>query len=122
LLEQICPIWGTPAEVGISNRDGRDVDSPRAGGKYFISRSLANTVRNYADTEKVRLTNWLVREREEGTEFPELLSGSLSDALKHSRNSVAICRDRLMLWLESKSETIGHKCFIENQLEDYPND
>ena len=32
-----CPIWSTPASIEPTNRDGKEVCSPRAGGEYFIS-------------------------------------------------------------------------------------
>ena len=41
-----CPIWGTPAsEVRPSGINGRWIESPRAGGRYFISGTAETTVK-----------------------------------------------------------------------------
>ena len=32
-----CSIWEVPAKEKRTGRDGRLLDSPRTGGKYFIS-------------------------------------------------------------------------------------
>lgn len=57
-----CPIWQTPAVPipGYENRDGVAVDSPRAGGRYFITRSAEVSLGRLSDRQKVALTHEIV--------------------------------------------------------------
>ena len=60
-----CPIWQTPAK-DISDERGRDgskIDSPRAGGQYFVVGSAVARLQNLEKSKKIMLTSWLVRER-----------------------------------------------------------
>ena len=60
-----CPIWQTPAK-DISDEPGRDgvkIDSPRAGGQYFVARSAIARLEDLDVSEKIMLTSGLVRER-----------------------------------------------------------
>ena len=60
-----CPIWQTPAK-DISDEPGRDgfkIDSPRAGGQYFVARSDIASLGNLDVPTKVMLTFGLVTDR-----------------------------------------------------------
>ena len=67
-----CAIWGTPATETPTDRDGRAIDSPRTGGKYFIAGTADAILHSCDDRVKVRLTNWLVEQRR----ARQLLSGN----------------------------------------------
>ena len=84
-----CPIWGTPAtEYSTHGRDGRDVDSPRAGGRYFISRTVAAILKCRDASLKARLTTWLIDQRRLGVDCPEVDSNTIKDA--ETRRSLPI--------------------------------
>ena len=41
-----CMIWDEPALVDASNgRDGKELNSPRAGGRYFITGTATTTIK-----------------------------------------------------------------------------
>ncbi|MYB60246.1 MAG: hypothetical protein F4X69_02575 [Gemmatimonadetes bacterium] len=72
---RVCPIWGTPTQQDeIYNGDGTNVDSPRAGGKFFADGRSVVRMRNLNDREKARLTTWLIEQRKLGVERPEIWS------------------------------------------------
>lgn len=60
--ETTCPIWGTAATVleDYRNRDGIGVDSPRAGGRYFISRSAQTNLKASDDALRIKVTHEIV--------------------------------------------------------------
>lgn len=53
--DKVCPIWETPATVcQTSGKDGREFDSARAGGKYYvpaskISERISTIARGHGD-------------------------------------------------------------------------
>ena len=66
-----CSIWGTPAfEYPSHGGGGHLMDSPRAGGKYFVSGTAAAVLESRDDLVKARLTSWLVEQRRLGIERP----------------------------------------------------
>ena len=71
--EGTCPIWGTLARV-IETDGGIVYDSPRAGGKYQITNSVKESIRkNFKeDDDKVKLTDWLIEERQAGKILPKI--------------------------------------------------
>jgi hypothetical protein len=73
-----CPIWGTPAEEYAKTRDGRDFNSPRAGGRYAVSENARLSWPPLDYQQKERLTQWLADERRAGTENPLITSDVLT--------------------------------------------
>ena len=76
-----CPIWDTPTKskrpvsrIKDSDDIGFYVDSPRAGGKYFVDGRSEIRMSVFNDREKARLTTWMIRERRLGVERPEIWS------------------------------------------------
>ena len=62
-----CQIWRTPAIKDSGNgRDGSTIDSPRAGGEYFISGTATQVLQSRDGLFKARLTSWLVEQRRLG--------------------------------------------------------
>jgi hypothetical protein len=52
-----CIIWGTPADYIDTNFDGYDIYSPRAGGRYEITRTAAVTFQNnYQNSIEIKLS------------------------------------------------------------------
>ena len=72
---RFCPIWGTTTRPDVLYRgDGQHVDSPRAGGKYFVDGRAATMVGNLTDRKKARLTTWMIEQRRSGIERPKVWS------------------------------------------------
>ena len=105
-----CIIWGTPATYlgGYEGRDGSAFLSPRAGGRYFISRSAAYDVANLPTALKVKLTHEIVSGNILGL-VPEILSSTI-ESLKLVPPAVFTDRiDRLLDYLIKQSLYIGRK-------------
>ena len=127
----VCPIWGTVASVErMSGRDGIFVDSPRAGGGYFISRRAGINLKNKEDELqqtgsaddgfnhamgtpseverlKARLTSWLVEQRRLSDESPRI-TGQTIEELKWGRDlSVHGRADRLLHYIRQATSAIG---------------
>lgn len=58
-LNETCPIWGTPAKVWQWDYGGRQVDSPRAGGRYKVNGGTIGSLRALDPGAKARLTTWI---------------------------------------------------------------
>lgn len=102
-----CPIWGTPAKSLPTKRDGQDVDSARAGGRYFISGTAAGMLGSWDESKKIRLTSWLVEQRRLGVPCPEISSATLDEVTKRRPMSVHDRADSLLRYLLTKSDLLG---------------
>lgn len=97
-----CPIWNTAAKSQPTTRDGLDVDSHRAGGRYFVSGSASAMLRNWDEPKKIQLTSWLVEQRRLGVSSPEISSTTLDEVTRvHER------ADALLRYLDAKSDLLG---------------
>ena len=102
-----CPIWRTPAIEAPGNMDGRLIDSPRAGGRYFVSGSAEGHVESCPNRIKIRTTTWLIEQRRLGNPCPEITTTTIAKAQKW-RDLTAIERaDNILKALNMKSETLG---------------
>ena len=104
-----CPIWGTPATsiLGYEGRDGVAVESVRAGGRYFISRTAAHILQNADDRLKAKLSLEIARHKFLGS-TPEILSTTiegLSQTVDLRPNDRA---NWLLKYLVSESGHLGH--------------
>ncbi len=103
-----CPIWGTPAsEFSSHGRDGRLVDSPRSGGKYFVSKTAVPILEGCDDHRKVLLTTWLVEQRRLGDNCPEITIKTIDDAKQWRDSHIRDRADRILIYLARRSETLG---------------
>ena len=103
-----CPIWNIAAseesEVG---RDGRLIDSPRAGGRYFIARTAIAGLTQLDERGKARLTSWLVDQRRLGVKYPEIDSNTITMVKQRQNLSVLERADRLLQYIEAQTVEIG---------------
>ena len=93
----VCPIWGTEVasfESAAPARTGVNLDSPRAGGKYFITDAARGALTE--DEHKVRLTSWLVEQRRFGIDSPEVTATVVDNAKHRRRLSIHERADRLL--------------------------
>jgi hypothetical protein len=118
-----CPIWGTPAiELPeYINRDGSGYDSPRAGGRYFLTRTAHAMVQALDDDSKVRLTHEIVS---------NLIGNSTLEISSYVVNQIKIASpsppgeraDRLLNYLARLSPHLGAVLRFPGALEFYPSE
>ena len=121
-----CTIWGTPAIEIPVDRDGRSMDSPRTGGRYFVSGTAEAVLESCDSHLKVRLTAWLVEQRQLGNLCPEITGRTISDAKQWRDADVYDRADNILRYLATRSETLGahvpyrvfRNVFYDVQLED----
>ena len=118
--ESLCPIWGTPASVkSADDRDGRLMDSPRAGGWYFITRQAIALLPQIDGRVKARLTTWLVDQRRLGNECPEILQQTIKMAEQQKDLSVHNRADRLLQYIGDQIGEIGkHFEYFSSEISD----
>ena len=102
-----CLIWQTPANAPLATRDGQDVDSPRAGGRYFVSNSALAILKSWDTPKNILLTSWLVEQRRLGVSCPEISSTTLEEVTKMRRPSVHGRADSLLRYLGARSVLLG---------------
>ena len=111
-----CPIWNTVAtDESEPGRDGMSLNSPRAGGRYFISRSAAAMVVSLDERLKARLTSWLVDQRCSGIRRPEVMTSSIDDAARYRDLTVRQRVDRLLGFIAKRSPQIGTTFSLTSQ-------
>lgn len=110
--EETCPIWqAAPASSWIS--DGDDmmrVDSPRAGGQYYIRRDIVLMgLREEYDNDlvKARLTSWLIEQRLLGIKCPRVTEAEIREASERQPLSVTERVDRLLKYFEISTQHLG---------------
>lgn len=97
-----CPIWGTfLQEQSANSSDGRRVDSPRAGGQYFIAGTAHAMLSDKNDSEKARLTSWLIDQRRLGEVCPEIETTTIEQAVRRRPLSPRKRADRLLQHIAS---------------------
>lgn len=111
-----CPIWNTYVRSGFpaSEKRGMMLDSPRAGGKYFITDMAEVQVENLEDQVKAYLTSWLVEQRGSGVDCPEITTTIVQDAKNRQPLPVPKRINRLLKFLKLNSPTIGTRIRIDN--------
>ena len=103
-----CLIWKLPAtELQSGGRDGRVFDSPRTGGKYFISGTAEVCLNNVDETIKTRITTWLVDQRRLGITVPEINSKTIENAKYWDGLDVSERADRLLRYQATRTEILG---------------
>lgn len=106
--ETTCPLWGTPAAIleEYRNRDGRGVDSPRAGGRFFISSSAEINLKSADEIMRVKLSHEIVDHNGLGS-TPEIMTSTI-DGLSSVRLPGPQERaDRLLNFLVRQSRHLG---------------
>lgn len=107
----VCPIWGTPATVnggrGLLNAFGYDVDSPRAGGEYFISKEAKSALSTKDEHFKARLTSWLIKQRQLGVEHPKITKKTITEIELQRELSVPARADMFLRYLCQLESHVG---------------
>ena len=101
-----CPIWGTVA-WGQTAGDYSIVDSPRAGGKYWISGTAEWVVKTCDDRCKARLTTFLVDQRNGGNEMPKVYERHVEWAKEGETLPVWTRAERLLGFIAGRIDHLG---------------
>ena len=117
-----CPIWETPCQkIALpGGQDAQGFNSPRAGGKYIISRTAASGMAPALDElSKVKLSRRIYEQNQLG-ETPEIHTDILREAKTWLMPSVPEQMDYCLQFLESKIGAWGetadyHFCSDEIQ-------
>jgi nucleoside 2-deoxyribosyltransferase len=110
-----CAIWKTPAELLEKAGDFEVFDSPRAGGKYWISGTAIAQVMPLTDHAKRLLTSWLCEQRRAGVDVPKIQSDVLGLVKARQPRSVSE-RLTLALWLLGRRvRRLGEFLIIGNE-------
>ena len=109
LMDQPCPIWGTPSTISIvfGSLDLSSINSPRTGGTYVVDDIAKNELSTLNERDKVKLTSWLEEKRSFGIEIPIITSVSIVEAQQRKELRIAERVDGILRYLESKSPLIG---------------
>ena len=113
-----CPIWGTPSAISGVSVDDPDrtadwissdllVNSPRAGGQYFVDAIAKNELPTLNERDKVKLTSWLEEQRSFGIKIPKITRVSIFEAQQRKELRIAERVDGILRYLESKLRGLG---------------
>lgn len=111
MIDETDPIWGEmPAEVSIWKDGGREVHCARSGGRYRVTGSVLDRVRQLDVDAKARLTTWIVDRSRFGDDIPVIDSAMLEGRLSGlSPLSAGQQMDRLLLYLSTLNLRPGQK-------------
>ena len=100
-----CPIWQTPANHRYFDNWMLLVDSPRAGGEYFIHSHVARYLPEEFRDDRVKslLTSWIIEQRLLGVEYPRITETEIREASKRQPLSVFERADRLLRYFQRKN-------------------
>ncbi|MYH31735.1 MAG: hypothetical protein F4137_23510 [Acidobacteria bacterium] len=103
-----CPIWGTPASEMERAPSLSLLDSPRAGGEYWVKKNARVCLGRIDDPKvKARLTSWLVERRRTGEVRPNITVQVIKDAIHRPPLSVHTRADRLLQGVSSELSDIA---------------
>ena len=112
-----CAIWPEFPAKEISDHNSfrrRSVyyDSPRAGGRYEITRHAGKRLEHMADTVanqqiKARLTTWLVEMRQQGHEWPFVTTDVIAAVMCEPSLHITDRAKRLLMFLARLSPNLG---------------
>ena len=103
-----CAIWQTPArKYYIADEDGTEFDSPRAGGKYFISGTAEPVLKNHTSDVKALITTWLVEQRKFGDNCPKIFDSTIKNIVRREALAVGTKADRVLHFLSTQTTTPG---------------
>ena len=102
-----CAIWGTRADTLEKTGDYEIVDSPRAGGKYWVSGTAQGSLRPLNNREKGLLTTWLCEQRHAGVEIPRITTDVLEMLKSRRPKSVPQRLTSALCFLGKKISVLG---------------
>ena len=107
----VCPIWGEGFPTTVRRHPSQGItevpDSPRAGGAYRLLDDADQEVGNLPDEQKAALTTWLIDQRHQGVDWPEVTEGILEFIKTKHPLPVHERADRLLRFIAGRSKPIG---------------
>ena len=110
-----CPIWRTAASIEPRTGHGVTVDSPRAGGRYFITDTEIAVLKHRDRTVHPRLTSWLIEQRRFGFDCPIIYSDTVNQIEHRRQLSVQQRADNLLRYIRRQISNIGANFLFETQ-------
>ena len=92
----VCPIWNSTATIEPRTGHGVIVNSPRAGGRYFITDTAAEMLKTHDVNLKARLTSWLIEQRRLGVDRPKIYSTGIDPIGQRRSLSIRQRADNLL--------------------------
>lgn len=104
-----CPIWGGQVQEDLDARLGAYsvIESPRVGGRFKISNMASALLSDLDEPTKVSLTTWVVDQIRMGNSQPEIDNNVIENAKRARKFRVSERLDRLLLYLDRKTEILG---------------
>ena len=117
---EYCPIWQTPANHRYFDNWMLLVDSPRAGGEYFIHSHVARCLPEEFRDDRVKalLTSWIIEQRLLGAECPSITETEIREASKRQPLSVFERADRLLRYFQRITRYPGNLFEYSNHIEE----
>ena len=120
-----CPIWHTVVPYEHTEGDATIYDSPRAGGRYWISDRAITVLENRNDEIfKVHLTSWLIEKRKAGEDCPKVYGRDLDPIAERKRLSMEARALNLLVYvtrqLPNQAELFEYETQVESK--DYYDD
>ncbi|MDE0291788.1 MAG: hypothetical protein OXK19_04665 [Candidatus Dadabacteria bacterium] len=103
-----CPIWQTPANCEYADNWMLWVNSPRAGGEFYIHQDIEKDIEGrYNDCVKARLTSWLIEQRLLGVKCPKITGTEIKKVLERRALSELKRADRLLKHFQKRTRYPG---------------
>ncbi len=124
-----CSIWGTPAkresfESAAGSKmhlaSGFNVISPRAGGRYAITKNAHDQIgrTEFDSGAKARITTWLVDQHRLGVSVPKITIEIVEEEKRRRPLQVQYRADRLLKFIAEKTPHIGAKFYFYPTMQD----
>ena len=116
-----CPLWGTQCTISDNGRS-LWVDSARTAGLYHITRNVERNIRHREqfseldNKKKALITTWLIDQRKQGTEQPDITTGIVQRAVSGELRPLTLREkaDRVLIELIRRTEFFGESVSIPN--------
>ena len=119
-----CPIWLTRVPYEDTGGDATIYDSPRAGGRYWITGRAFTVLEDCDDAFRDLLTSWLVDKRKAGEDCPKVYTRDLDSIAGRSKLSMEARALNLLVYisreLPDQAELFEYETQVES--EDYYDD
>ncbi len=113
-MDSECIIWQSPAdEISEIGKDGSSFDSPRAGGKYFITGTAVSGLKKLSNGQKALLTSWLVEQRRNGLDIPTISSTNLVEIQQRRPLRFSEKIARVMQYCSDNISKIGQSLSVQ---------
>ena len=121
----LCPIWKTPASCHlVPNTFACIYDSPRAGGRYWITHLAMEVLKHRDEAFKARLTSWLFERRNSGEDCPKVYARDFNSISERTTLSMEARALNLLVYMTRQLPNQAELFEYETQVKtaDYYND